>query len=167
MKCSVAYCILPASAPFAALLLFSFLSCSPKITPQVSRQSDSVRIVTRTEYVERLRDTTLYITIPAEAMQQVKKDSSHLETSVAISDAWLDEGLLFHTLENRPRPIEATVVVKDTELREKADSIVFRDVYVKEVVERRHIPKSYWWFMAVTIGCGVYILLTVYRKIRR
>lgn len=126
-----------------------------------------MRTVRHTEYVEKLRDTVVYVNIPTEVMQQVKTDSSHLETSMAFSDAWLEKGLLFHTIKNKPRRLPVAVSIKDTQTYERNDSVVYRDVYIKEVVERRHIPKSYWFFMAVAVAAIVWIIGRVYVRIFR
>ncbi len=147
----------------AALLL---ASCCPRITPIASHRTDSVRTVHHKEYIEKLRDTTIFVEVPIEVLEQVKKDSSHLETSVAISEAWLEDGFLRHTLENKRASLPATIQLKDTELHERNDSIVYRDVYVKEMVERRHIPKSYWWFMAVSIAAALWTLAKLWIKFR-
>lgn len=56
------------------------------------------------------------------------------------------------------------VVIKDTERQEKQDSIVYRDNYVVDTVIEKHIPKSYWWFMGVSIFA---IFTLLYKAIMR
>ena len=149
----------------AAMLVLA--SCCPQIMPETSRRTDSVRTVHHTEYIEKLRDTTIFVELPIEVREQVQKDSSHLETSIAISDAWLEEGLLRHTLENKQASIPAVMQLKNTELLERNDSIIYRDVYIKEMVERKRIPKSYWWFMAVSVVSVLWTIAKLVRKAKK
>ena len=84
---------------------------APRVT-QVE-QRDSVRV----EYRERLvRDTVLF-QVPAESTEREARDtSSHLETSYAESDASYSDGVLKHTLHNKPQqiPVPVVVTVHDT-----------------------------------------------------
>lgn len=84
---------------------------APRVT-QVE-QRDSVRV----EYRERLvRDTVLF-QVPAESAEREARDtSSHLETSYAESDASYSDGVLTHTLRNKPQqvPVPVVVTVHDT-----------------------------------------------------
>lgn len=143
------------------ILCFVLSSCCPKITPVSSDKKDSVRVVHETEYVERWRDSVVYVDVPVETKQQAKRDSSHLETSLAMSNAWIDSlGFLNHTLRHKTQKIEVPVKVKDAALTERKDSIIYRDHYVKEMVEVKHIPKSYWWLLVVSIiSVGVNVML--------
>lgn len=83
----------------------------PRVT-QVE-QRDSVHV----EYRERLvRDTVLF-QVPAESTEREARDtSSHLETSYAESDASYSDGVLTHTLRNKPQqvPVPVVVTVHDT-----------------------------------------------------
>lgn len=141
-------------------------SCCPRITPQSSHRTDSVRVVRQTQYVEKWRDTTVFVEVPVEVKMQVERDSSHLETSVALSQAWIADGLLHHTLENKAEPLPAVVKVRDTDVRERSDSVVYRDVYIRDVVERVRIPKSYWLFMSVTILSAIVVAIKAYHRVR-
>lgn len=64
---------------------------------------DSVRVVTNTQ-TEYVHDTT-WIKVPVEVVKQtVIVDTSHLETSFAVSDARINsDGSLSHSLENKPQ----------------------------------------------------------------
>lgn len=95
-----------------------------------SSTADSVRVetVVRTEF---LKDT-VYIDIPRETFREVVTDSSHLETSYALSDARiLPDGKLYHSLENKvqKKPVE---VKKEIVYR---DSIVYKERVSYEAVE--------------------------------
>ena len=84
---------------------------APRVT-QVE-QHDSVRV----EYRERLvRDTVLFL-VPAESTEREARDtSSHLETSYAESDASYSDGVLTHSLRNKPQqvPVPVVITVHDT-----------------------------------------------------
>lgn len=110
------------------------------------RPGTSVRDSSRVEVrwkIERIHDTT-YFPVPQIVEKNVTRDtSSHLENDWAKSDALVADGLLYHSLETKPRnvpvPVEKETVYKD--------SIVFRDREVK-------VPEPYpvevpgkltWW----------------------
>ena len=84
---------------------------APRVT-QVE-QRDSVRV----EYRERLvRDTVLFL-VPAESTEREARDTaSHLETSYAESEASYSDGVLTHSLRNKPQqvPVPVVITVHDT-----------------------------------------------------
>lgn len=110
--------------PILSIIILLVVLCSacrsscPDISSDPLRVSsaDSVRI----EYIETVRIDTIDIEspLPAESFSQVIKDSiSHLETSLAVSDARiLPDGSLSHSLKNKDIPLKSTVTipVKDT-----------------------------------------------------
>lgn len=158
-----------------ALLLLSACrtaKTSEPSPPVILTNSDSIRI----EYIETVRiDTvTVEIPIPAESSRQVVKDStSHLETSLAFSDAWIDaDGSLGHSIKNKDSPFKADVPVpvKDTQTNKSSESI--REVPVPYPVEKPvyiETPLSAWqkfrmhsfWFLAVALTAS---LIYIFRK---
>ena len=140
-----------------ALLLFLFLGCSPKVVYQK-------------ETVIEYRDTTIldtaYFEVPVEVEKIVTRDTvSHLENSLAISDAMVADGFLHHSLETKPQEIPVPVVihVRDT-IRQEAQ-IIEKEVEVE--VEK---PLSWWqkfqigafWWL---LGAVVLLLLWTFRKL--
>lgn len=140
--------------------------------PVILTNSDSIRI----EYIERVRiDTvTVEIPVPVESSRQVVKDStSHLETSLAFSDAWINaDGSLGHSIKNKDSPIKADVPVpvKDTQTNKSSDSI--KEVPVPVPVEKKiyiETPLSTWqkfrmhsfWFLAAALTAST---LYIFRK---
>lgn len=124
-----------------ALFIASAALCScgtAKHTTSMSESKDSVRI----EYRERLVEVPVYIKVPEIKEVNMTRDStSHLENDWSESTATVQDGILTHTLETKPREIEtpATIVVRDTIIvREKAD------VVTKEVVIEVEKPLSGW-----------------------
>lgn len=117
-------------------------------------------------YVEKVieRTDTLKIEIPVEKFMNVSRDSSHLETSLAVSDAWLDSMyVLHHYLENKKGFLEKQVANKDRVIEKKVE--VKKEIpVVKEVpVEIKVIPGYYRWihrlFWILVIFLGVFIYL--------
>lgn len=140
--------------------------------PVILTNSDSIRI----EYIERVRiDTvTVEIPVPVESSRQVVKDStSHLETSLAFSDAWINaDGSLGHFIKNKDSPIKAVVPVpvKDTQTNKSSENI--REVPVPYPVEKKifiETPLSAcqkfrmhsFWFLAVALTAS---LIYIFRK---
>lgn len=141
------------------ILLAVLTSCCPCRHLATSTR-DSVRVETnvKTEYIH---DTT-WIKVPVEVVRQtVIVDTSHLETSFAVSDARINEdGSLSHSLENKPQdkpiPFEKpiTTVNNDT-YHGKTDTKIVE-------VER----KLTWWQQTKMRGFWVLlaVLAFVFRK---
>ncbi len=140
--------------------------------PVILNNSDSIRI----EYIETVRIDTVQvlIPIPAESSRQVVKDStSHLETSLAVSDAWINaDGSLGHSIKNKDSPIKADVPVqvKDTQTNKSSESI--KEVPVPYPVKDKvyvATPLSSWqkfrihsfWFLSVALAAS---LIYIFRK---
>lgn len=119
----------------ATILLLILGACrsSKKVVtppPVIITNTDSVR----TEYIETVRiDTvTVEVPVPAESVRQIVQDStSHLETSLAESDAWLNpDGSLGHSLNNKAQPLNADVLVPVKDTRTDNSSASIREVPV-------------------------------------
>ena len=138
----------------AAVLLPVILAaaCCP-CRQLASSEVDSVRVETRVRR-EVVHDTVM-VPLPREAERVVVRDTaSHLETSLAVSDARiLPDGSLKHTLANRPGmlpvAVEREVVTRD--------SIVWRDRVESRTVEVRR-PLTRWQRVQM---CGFWVLLAV------
>lgn len=134
------------------------------LSESVNRQdSVQVRVETRVEYVP---DTVL-VEIPVERFVQVQDTASHLETSYAISDAFLrSDGRLYHSLENkaqkRPYEVRKEVVYKD--------SIIYRDRNTETVKTVEVERKLTWWQKTQMRGFWAFVLgfasLLAYKKLK-
>jgi hypothetical protein len=119
-------------------------------------QQIPVQTIEKIEYRDSViycRDT-VYFPLPAEDKEtSTQRDSSHLETSIANSDAWIDnDGKLNHRLRNKKKTLKTTrdtvfIVKYKTEYKEK-------EVPVEVPVEVPYIPNWMW-------GVCVYAALTV------
>ncbi len=133
-----------------------FASCCPcrhLTTSTGTRDSLHVQIRHHTIWVP----DTVRFHLPAERTEQtVRTDSSHLETSVAVSDARINpDGSLSHSLENKNGDRE----IPTQRLIEYRDSIVYRDreVEVEKIVE---IERKLTWWQQTQIR-GFWILLAI------
>ena len=98
-------------AAAAMPLLFLFSCAAPRVIEQTQRDSLYV------EYRERIvRDTVMYEPPQESTSIQTKDTTSHLETSLAESDASIVDGVLYHSLRNKPQkiPVPVVVTVHDT-----------------------------------------------------
>lgn len=155
------------------LILLILASCSsskhmPPSPPVIVNNTDSVRI----EYIETLRiDTvTVEIPIPVESAKQAVPDStSHLETSIAESDAWINpDGTLGHSIKNKEKSLKtnALVPVKDAQTNNTKVSVKEIPVpYPEPVYIERDFTKwesfrlsAFWYLVTVALVSCVWIL---------
>ena len=153
---------------FFLILLSLFLlvgCCSQKHIQQVP-----VREIEKIEYrdsIIHVRDT-IKIFLPIEEKEiSTRRDSSHLETSIAKSDAWIDtSGNLNHTLKNkRDKPLETirdTIFITNnvTEYKEK-------EVPVEVPVPEPYIHKIFWWITAYAAICATITIVKIIMKFKK
>lgn len=139
--------------------------CSaPRHLPPVHTEvRDSVAVRYKDSTVVRYVDVE--VPVPAESSRAVAPDSSHLETSVAVSDASVDSlGRLHHNLENKPAKLSAKVSVKDEfhhkleiSKTEEKDTVT---VYVeKELTPWQTFRLKAFWPLAGIIAAAVILLI--------
>lgn len=129
----------------------------PQKDSTVVHVRDSVNIIDRVV----TRDSVVYIELPVESSQNILPTfvPSHLETSLAKSDAYVDSLGLHHTLKNKSTSLPATVPVTEhtvvTDQTHQADSVATHTVY-KEVEREstsweRFRLKAFWWLIALCL----------------
>ncbi len=107
---------------------------------------------------------TIRFHLPAERIKQiVRTDSSHLETTTAVSDARINpDGSLSHSLENKKDDLK----IPTKRPIEYRDSIVYRDreVEVENVIEVER--KLTWWQKTQIRGfwAAIIFLVIIYRR---
>ena len=120
----------------------------------VEQSRDTVVFRVKSELI--LRDTVVFAGVPAGSSEAVRKDSdtSHLETTVAESDAWVDGGRLHHTLRNKSAILP--VVVQIPERITTSEKALIRD---RKVVEKVEVEKelSRWQNFVLSLGYSVLI----------
>ena len=143
------------------LLMMVVVGCSPKLQPSINTQ-------THTSIRDSLvihRDTITY-QIPVESTQAHRVQYSHLETTVATSDAWVDSiGTLSHKLENKPVKVEKEIVYVDRVVTEYRDSLVTKEVPVRVFETKYKTPKWCWWLLAFNVLVLVCIGIRLYLKL--
>lgn len=129
--------------------------CKHLTTSTGTRDSLHIEIKYRTIWIT----DTVRVRLPAERTEQtVRQDSSHLETSAAVSDARINpDGSLTHSLENKQEDQE----IPTQRSIEYRDSIVYRDreVEVEKIVEVER--KLTWWQQTQIRGFWVAIIVIV------
>ena len=123
---------------------------SPRYIP-----ASNIKIISKDSLV--VHTELVGVAIPLESHSIITKSKSHLETSVAESDAEIDSlGLLHHTLVNKKDSLKSKI--------QYVDKIVYRDsIETKEVpvpveVKVPYIPKFYKFTFAFF---GIFVLLVI------
>ena len=109
------------------VLLLFFASCGAQknLPPAEITQKDSVTVVVKK--VVEYRDSLIYVEVPVEVEKVIMAatDTSHLETSLAVSEAWVTDGKLNHTIAHKKTKIEKEIVIPETHtetITEKVES---------------------------------------------
>lgn len=143
------------------LLTVLFVGCSTiKEVP--------INNITKIEY----RDTTVFVrdtvtvTIPKEIIKEVVPQDtiSILKTSVALSEAKIEKGMLHHKLEQKgtiKAQIDTFVMV------EYIDRYLEREIPVKVEVEKKVIPNWCWYSLIFNIVIILLLAFRIYLKFRR
>lgn len=138
--------------PGIILLLVLLQSCSvlrPKII-------EKVVTVTETKDSIIIRDRIVHDTVKVEIPVITERiitpaDSSHLENDFAVSDAYVKDGLLHHSLSSKPQTLDVPVDihVSDTTTVHKKDSSVENTGTKIEYVEKQ---LTRWQSFSMTFG---------------
>lgn len=143
----------------------AFAGCA---TPKVIQdyQRDSVVYIVKDSTI--FKDSVVLVEIPTEKERLVAAatDTSRLETSVAWSEAYVADGRLYHTLQNKDAllPVKITIPEKvHTEQREKA--MIYKQTEIVEVEKEL----SKWQNFIQMLGYGVLIacVLWILNKMRK
>ena len=128
------------------------------------RQREKVVIKTETvtEYRDSTvwRDTTIFVPVPLESDQAIVHigDTSHRETSVAESDAWVgSDGFLHHNLRNKPVSLAQGVKLPDhflvTDVKNTMEQahVITREVKVEKKLNfwQRFRIGAFWWLLGL------------------
>lgn len=149
-------------------------------TPVVLNNSDSVRIETviKTEYIP----VRVEVPVPQQSVSNIvfETDTSHIETDVAVSDAWITpEGTLFHNLVNKDVKLNGETYMPQTTTEYNNEAVKTKEIPVPQpypVYVERSLSKSeqfklavFWYIVGAVLIAGVYIFrkpfLILIRKI--
>lgn len=125
---------------------------------------------TVTHYIDSIcwHDSTVVRYLDKERYVDIVKplDTLNLETTYAKAEAYLDTSIsaLRGSIENKDVPIKTEIKWKEKIVYK--DSIQIKEVpYPVEVVkEKIKYPKSYWWFLAISILTLTYFGTKIYLK---
>ena len=155
-----------------SLLLISVTVCSCGVhrhVPVENSQKDSVIIHIKDSVI--FRDSIIFVEVPKESTSAIvaSSDSSHLETAVATSDAWIRDGRLHHTLRNKEQlqPVEVKIPVKIHSEQESRLQLGVR-TFIREVEKEL----TWWqklWIISGKVAWGIVcmiVLLFILRVVR-
>lgn len=145
------------------LVLLMMMGCSTIKYVPVESKTDSVYVE---KIVERL--DTILVEIPVEVKDIITMaDSSHLETSVAVSDAWVDScSTLHHKLVNKSEnTLKKEIVYKDRIIEKE----VVKEIPVINEVEVpvKYVPPYYKKINVIFWSLMGLVLLLFLYKIRK
>ena len=144
---------------FLICLILAFYGCST----QKYLPSSNIKIVSKDSLV--VHTELVGIAIPNESHSIITKSKSHLETSVAESDAEIDSlGLLHHTLVNKKDSLKSKIQYVDRIVYR--DSIETKEVPVEVKVPVRYIPKFHQFTFVLFWIFVLIIVIKVIRKFR-
>ena len=102
--------------------------------------SSNMRIVSKDSLI--VRTELISVALPLESHSIITKSKSHLETSLAESDAEIDSlGMLHHTLANKKDSLKREIKYVDKIVYK--DSIITKEVPVEVKVPVPYIPKFF------------------------
>lgn len=142
----------------ASLLALAGCGAGKHLPTEVHKDSTVVNYVDST--VVSIRDSVVLVTIPAESSSAAFPADyrSHVETSIAESDAWVEDGTLHHTIRNKsheklPAVVPVTTVARVIRDESHHDGLVQRTV-VKEVEKKltgwqRFRIGAFFWLLAL------------------
>lgn len=137
---------------FLTIVILAFYGCS---SPRYIQSSNNIKIIAKDSLV--INTKLVSIAIPNESHSIITKSKSHLETSVATSDAEIDSlGLLHHTLTNKKDSIKTKIQYVDKIIYR--DSIEVREVPVPVEVKVPYVPKFYKFTFAFF---GIFVLSVI------
>ena len=128
-------------------------------------QKDSVSVVIKESVI--YRDTTIYVEVPVEVIKEIlpDTDTSHLETSLAISEAWVNAGKLNHTLTHKDAKIEQTIPVPEKHTQKDSVTVSIKEV-VKEVPVEVEKPLNAWQSFRMSLGTIALIAFALWAVIK-
>lgn len=136
----------------------------------ITKDSTAVHYKDSTIY----RDSVVYVTVPKESEGVVIPFDykSHLETSIAESDAWVDTvGWLHHTLTNKHRESIPVIVQNTTHIKDVAhvsskNEGIIKPVYIEKKLNwwQKFQMKSFWWILGVLIIENVLIIFAINKR---
>lgn len=138
---------------FVICLILAFFGLISGCSSPRYISSSNMRIVSKDSLI--VRTELVSIALPLESHSIITKKKSHLETSVATSDAEIDSlGMLHHTLVNKKDSIKTKI--------QYVDKIVYRDsITTKEVPVEKPVPYVPKFYQFTFILFWIFVLFIV------
>ena len=151
------------SKTFLIIVILAFFGLISGCSSPRYASSSNIKIMAKDSLVVQTK--LVSVALPLESHSIITKSKSHLETSVATSDAEIDSlGLLHHTLVNKKDSLKTKIqYVNKISYR---DSVEVREVPVPVEVKVPYIPKFYQFTFAFFWIFVLFIVVKVIRKFR-
>ena len=147
---------------FSLCLILAFYGLISGCSSPRYISSSNMRIVSKDSLI--VRTELVSIALPLESHSIITKSKSHLETSVAESDAEIDSlGLLHHTLVNKKDSLKREIKYVDKIVYK--DSIITKEVPVEVKVPVPYIPKFYQFTFAFFVIFVLFIVVKLLIKL--
>ena len=125
----------------------------------------------QTEEKVIVKDSLIYVrdTVTVEIPKEVVKEivpadtTSILNTSVAMSEARLEKGQLYHSLEQSGAVKTVVDTCYVTRIEEK---VIYQDRPIEVPKEVKHIPTFFWWSLIFNIITVLFIAFKIYLKLK-
>ena len=141
-------------------------SCAAQKNLPVAESRDSVSVVVHERIV--YRDSLIYVEVPSESQSAkiADSDTSRLETSLALSEAWIADGNLNHTLLHKPDVRLPKVISIPVYLRSQETEKLAQRVIVQEVEKQLNSWQSFRMTLGTLalIAVGVWLLFIIIKK---
>jgi hypothetical protein len=123
-------------------------SCGAYKHMPVESQKDSVSVIIKEKVI--YKDSLIYVEVPAESSSAIipDTDTSRLETSLAMSEAWVADGTLNHTLRHKPDMRIPKIISIPSYARTEQIASLSEKVVVKEVEK----DLNGWQRLRMTVG---------------
>lgn len=148
------------------LAILALAGCGASKQLPIESAKDSVSVIIKESII--YRDSVVYVEVPAEADKAIlpADDTSHLETSLAVSEAWVKDGQLNHILSHKPNIQLPKVVTIPIYLKSEETEHLSHQVVVKEVEKNLTSWQSFRMTLG-TISIIVLLLWLIFKVIRR
>lgn len=150
-------------------IVYLLAGCGPARRIPVEAQKDSARIEIRDSII--FRDSVILAPIPAESSEAIlpADDSSHLETSLAISDAFIKDGKLHHSLKNKHEALLPVKLEFPQKIHQEKEYLIRDKVVTETVTVEKQL--SAWESFLMTSGklslaaIGILLIIIVIKRI--
>lgn len=146
----------------ALSFILAMTSCGTSKAVQENSYTETKKDSVHVEVQTRIVYDTVLVELPVEREKNVTPDdSSHLENSVALSDACIRDGRLVHTLETKQAKIPVPVSVPVSDTTKTSTSIIETE---KREVEHQieYIEKDLsWWQRTQIYGFWCMLMIAI------